>query len=85
MATTQEWCLVALAPCDGRIIIGKYGDDEMDIRWNEQRSCMLGPRAGSMGAGWEDVYNNLPTDPPDTWRAKTATRAELPQSGEGDE
>lgn len=28
--------------------------------WEENRCCMLGPRAGAMGDGFVDTYNKLP-------------------------
>lgn len=60
------------APEDGTPIIGIYPDGmEVEIRWAEQRRCMLagiGGGNGYFGPGWEDTYNRLIVDTPIGWK-----------------
>ena len=65
------WQPMDTAPKDGTEIMGRYGDDEVEVRWAENRQCMLagiGGGNGYFGAGWEDTYNNLIADEPEGWK-----------------
>ena len=58
------------APRNGTVIIGKYDEGGMAIRWAETRRCMLagvGGGNGYFGEGWEDEYNGLIVDDPTGW------------------
>ncbi|WP_027934557.1 hypothetical protein [Amycolatopsis thermoflava] len=68
---TSGWRAMHSAPRDGTELIGRYGDQEIRIRWSEQRVCMLAPvaaGAGQLGEGWEDVCNQLYIDAPEAWK-----------------
>jgi hypothetical protein len=62
------------APQDGTPIIGVYGTDpreECELRWAEERHCVLAsvaPGAGLFGPGWEDTLNGLAAEDPLWWR-----------------
>lgn len=71
---TEMWQSIETAPRDGTEIVGRYGDNEVEIRWARERQCMLagiGGGNGYFGPGWEDTYNSLIADPPDAWRHKS--------------
>ncbi len=83
---------IATAPRNGRAIIGIWPDgSELEIRWSEQRRCMLAyspgaaPGAGTFGAGWEDVENGLVADldgAPIGWRPdRSGKKAEMDALG----
>lgn len=61
---------IEFAPRDGTKIIGVYSKDRSqddEIRWAENRKCMLagtGGGNGYFGEGWEDTYNRLVVDEP---------------------
>lgn len=71
MADT-DWLPMDEAPTDGSPIIGNFEHgEEVEIRWAEERRCMLAsvaPGAGLFGPGWEDTYNGLYMDDPQSWR-----------------
>lgn len=65
--------LMRNAPKDGSIIIGVYHDGEIEIKWSNDRRCMLAsvaPGAGIFPPGWEDIENGLPIDEPLSWRSR---------------
>lgn len=67
----SEWQSIETAPKDGTEIIGKYYDNEVEIRWANERQCMLagiGGGNGYFGPGWEDTYNSLIAEVPQAWR-----------------
>lgn len=71
MSDKQEWFAIDEAPQDGSPIVGRYGNEEIAIRYVDQRKCMLagiGGGNGYFGEGWEDTYNSLIIDPPEQWR-----------------
>lgn len=62
---------ISEAPKDGSSILALYEGEECEIRWAEQRQCMLagvGGGNGYFGAGWEDMELGLITDEPEFWR-----------------
>jgi hypothetical protein len=63
---------ISEAPKDGSSILGIYDDGaEIEIRWSEQRRCMLagiGGGNGFYGPGWEDCENKLIVDEPKFWK-----------------
>lgn len=66
-----EWRSMDSAPTDGTPVLGLIGDDEVEVRWAEQRVCMLAGEvrgAGTFGPGWEDTANCLEVDAPEGWR-----------------
>jgi len=47
----------------------RQGDEELfEARYMETTCCMLGPRAGSHGEGFEDTYNGLACPDVTHWR-----------------
>jgi hypothetical protein len=66
------WQSMDTAPTDGTPILVLFGGEEVEVRWAEDRVCMLAataPGAGSFGPGWEDTANGLYTDEePSGWR-----------------
>ena len=59
---TDEWLPIDDAPRDGTPIRVLSSEGEMDVRWAENRRCMLagvGGGNGYFGAGWEDTENYL--------------------------
>ena len=64
---------ILTAPKDGSTIIGIFSDgSELEMRWAEERRCMLagvGGGNGYFGAGWEDIENHLVVlDEPVAWK-----------------
>lgn len=67
----RTWRPIDLDAKSRHWILGLYDDCELEIRWADNRQCMLStvaPGAGQLGPGWEDRENHLPVDPPISWR-----------------
>lgn len=79
------WHAMEAAPRDGTEIIGLFGDEEWEIRWAEERRCMIAesyrgtPGIGLFDAGWEQAVEGLAiTDEPDAWRPVETAAVPLP-------
>ena len=71
--TEDGWQDIATAPRDGTefqaVYDGDFSSPEDGVYWQEEnRYCMLGPRAGSFPPGWSSAEVGLPVDPPTHWR-----------------
>jgi hypothetical protein len=67
----DTWLPTDTAPEDGSVILGRYDEDEIEIRWSDERHCMLAygnPGNGSCGPGWQNVSDDLPMDEPQSWQ-----------------
>lgn len=67
----DAWRPMDTAPEDGAVILGRYDEGEIEVRWSNDRRCMLAygnPGAGAFGAGWENVSDDLPMDEPQCWQ-----------------
>lgn len=82
----NEWLDMEDAPRDGTPIIGLVHGDEVEVRWANERQCMLagiGGGNGYFGEGWEDTYNGLISAEPTQWKPTLIKQLEV-TSGEGD-
>lgn len=78
VARADGWRPIETAPKDGSDIeLLLQNGEQFKVRWNTERYCVLGPRAGSYPPGWsaastEDVDANLPIsfagNEPTHWR-----------------
>jgi hypothetical protein len=65
------WQPMEPAPTDGTPILGLFDGQEVEMRWSEDRVCILAGTAagaGTFGPGWEDTTNGLYVDEPECWR-----------------
>lgn len=58
---------ISEAPKDGTVIRGIYSEDTssgVNMRWEQDRYCMIGSPQGYCGPGWFDVDEKLPLEEP---------------------
>ena len=62
---TDTWHPMDTAPEDGTTVLGRYDEDEIEVRWATRRTRWSGDH---LGPGWVAVVDGLYIDEPQCWR-----------------